>query len=110
MLRIEKDTRIRWLGLLAIVDWLLFLVVLVLVHYARPEVPYGILRYFDIEVRDTWLAEPKNITLLLLACCSVMSICGIIMAKWIKKTMHLAALSQWLLLFLAVSFSLVITF
>lgn len=40
---------------LIIVSWLLFLVSLVMAYYAAPDKDYGVLRYYDIEVRQFWL-------------------------------------------------------
>jgi hypothetical protein len=37
------------------ISWLLFLVALVLSYYAVPEQDYGVLRYYDIEIRQFWL-------------------------------------------------------
>lgn len=40
-----------WLAVLA---WVLFILALLLVHYARPEMDTGLVRYWDIEIRGDW--------------------------------------------------------
>jgi hypothetical protein len=40
---------------ITIVSWLLFLVALIMSYYAVPEKDYGVLRYYDIEIRQFWL-------------------------------------------------------
>ncbi|MBO9490553.1 hypothetical protein J7384_09270 [Endozoicomonas sp. G2_1] len=45
---------------LAIFGWCLFIVAMVISHYAAPEENYGLLRYHNIEVRDTWLMPLTN--------------------------------------------------
>lgn len=40
---------------ITLVSWLLFLVALVISYYAVPEKEYGVLRYYDIEIRQFWL-------------------------------------------------------
>ncbi len=36
-------------------SWAVFLVALVMSYYAVPEKDYGVLRYYDIEIRQFWL-------------------------------------------------------
>ena len=40
---------------LALVSWLLFIVALVMSYYAAPDKDYGVLRYYDVEIRQFWL-------------------------------------------------------
>jgi uncharacterized membrane protein len=40
---------------LALLSWLLFLIALVMSYYAAPDKDYGVLRYYDIEIRRFWL-------------------------------------------------------
>ncbi|AAZ26574.1 hypothetical protein [Colwellia psychrerythraea] len=40
---------------LVILSWLLFIVALVMSYYAAPDKDYGVLRYYDIEIRQFWL-------------------------------------------------------
>ncbi len=40
---------------ITILSWLLFLVALIMSYYAVPEKDYGVLRYYDIEIRQFWL-------------------------------------------------------
>ena len=41
--------------ILVIISWLLFLVALIMSYYAAPDKDYGVLRYYDIEIRQFWL-------------------------------------------------------
>jgi hypothetical protein len=36
-------------------SWLLFLFALVMSYYAAPESNYGVLRYYDVDIRQFWL-------------------------------------------------------
>ncbi|WP_231731530.1 hypothetical protein [Colwellia sp. TT2012] len=40
---------------LALFSWIFFLVALIMSYYAAPDQYYGILRYYDIEIRQFWL-------------------------------------------------------
>ncbi len=42
-------------GLFALSAWLLFLFALVMSYYAAPESNYGIVKYYNIDVRQFWL-------------------------------------------------------
>ncbi|QFU04985.1 hypothetical protein FIU82_08145 [Pseudoalteromonas sp. THAF3] len=108
MLRGDKPGPFRLVAWCAGVGWVLFVGVLVLIHYARPDVDYGILRYFDVPIREHWLLKPKNSALIMLMLCGLCCVCGIIRARNINKMMHLAALSLIALAFLCVSFTLAI--
>ena len=41
----------KWLALSA---WLIFAVALVLSHYASPELNTGLVRYWELDIRDYW--------------------------------------------------------
>ena len=70
---------IRWLTLLC---WLVFLAALVAFHYARPEIEYGLIRYFDLSVRSTWLGTPRDVLILLLYVCSGLSLVTIFLNRF----------------------------
>ena len=40
---------------LVLLSWLLFIVALVMSYYAAPDKDFGVLRYYDIEIRQFWL-------------------------------------------------------
>ncbi|GGA69337.1 hypothetical protein GCM10011369_08740 [Neiella marina] len=48
------DWRVRTLRGLAILAWLLFIISLLLFHFARPEMDSGIARYYELEIRQFW--------------------------------------------------------
>lgn len=63
-----------WLAVLA---WLVFLLAIILVHYARPEMDTGLVRYFGLDLRDTWrpvLTQYLQGLLWLTACLSAISL------------------------------------
>ena len=63
---------LAWSTLLA---WLLFLIALVLFHYARPEIEIGLMRYFNLPLGSEWLFELKSLFLYTLwACCGLTAI------------------------------------
>ncbi|MCH8538014.1 MAG: hypothetical protein LAT66_09620 [Alkalimonas sp.] len=44
----------RLFSWLAILAWLVFIVAIVLVHYARPELDTGLVRYWELDIRQDW--------------------------------------------------------
>ena len=48
------DLVCRSFSWLAIIGWVLFIIGLVIAHYARPEMDTGLVRYWDIEIRTDW--------------------------------------------------------
>ena len=40
---------------LIIISWITFLIALTVSYYAAPDKDYGVLRYYDIEIRQFWL-------------------------------------------------------
>lgn len=40
-----------WMAILA---WLVFIVAIVLIHYARPELDTGLVRYWQLDIRQDW--------------------------------------------------------
>lgn len=52
--------RLDWLSKMLVTmtvgGWSLYIILLVLFHYGRPEQDFGYLRYQDIAVRSEWLA------------------------------------------------------
>jgi len=40
---------------LAVASWLIFLIALVMSYYAAPDKDYGLLRYYNVEIRQLWL-------------------------------------------------------
>lgn len=54
----KRQTPDKWFyakGLFALSAWLLFLFALVMSYYAAPESNYGIIKYYNIDVRQFWL-------------------------------------------------------
>jgi len=66
---------------LNILSWVVFIAALILFHYARPEIEYGIVRYFGLSVREAWLSYPKNLLLILLYICAGLSFLGMLIGR-----------------------------
>lgn len=55
--RSGPDLLCRAFAWLAIIAWFLFVLALVVAHYARPEMDTGLVRYWGIDIRTDW--RPK---------------------------------------------------
>lgn len=106
MLRGDRAGPFILVGWCAALGWSLFVLVLIMIHYGRPEQDFGLWRYLGVQTRDFWLLSAKNSALMLLGLCSLCAVCGIIRARKINKMMHLAPLSLIALVFLCISFTL----
>ncbi len=54
----RRDSLDFWIytkAAITLTSWAVFLVALVISYYAVPEKDYGVLRYYDIEIRQFWL-------------------------------------------------------
>ncbi|MGP7734135.1 hypothetical protein [Oceanimonas smirnovii] len=58
MAKRSKDRLGALLAALTAGGWTLYILLLVLFHYARPEQQYGYMRYLEVEVRTGWLTLP----------------------------------------------------
>ncbi|WP_199611629.1 hypothetical protein [Flocculibacter collagenilyticus] len=65
------NTALNWLSLLS---WAVFVAALIVFHYARPELEYGLLKYWGISVREHWVLSLKDILFGLLVVCSCLSL------------------------------------
>lgn len=72
---------------LSVFSWGVFILSLILFHYARPEMEFGIMRYFAIEARDYWLAKPKNMVTVLLLLSTLISAI-VIFLKQLRAKRH----------------------
>jgi hypothetical protein len=53
--RISHDFWFYLSQALTLLSWVLFIFALVMSFYAAPEKSYGVVRYYDIEIRQFWL-------------------------------------------------------
>lgn len=53
--RRKRDVWYKVTKILTLISWVFFILALFVSHYAAPENDYGILRYYDIEIRETWI-------------------------------------------------------
>lgn len=44
----------RLFGWLAVLAWLVFIAAIIVVHYARPELETGLIRYWELDIRQDW--------------------------------------------------------
>lgn len=72
------DWRIRLLRFSALASWLLYIVCLVLFHYARPEFNSGIARYHGLRVRNYWDPTYSDLLLYLIWVCSALSLLSLV--------------------------------
>ncbi|MFY8349493.1 hypothetical protein AAEU29_03010 [Pseudoalteromonas sp. SSM20] len=71
--RKNKSVRQFVIHALSITAWFFFILALIMFHYARPELEYGVIRYFGMEYRDHWLVTPRNLLILFLILTGIMS-------------------------------------
>ncbi|MDX3774240.1 hypothetical protein QE250_08955 [Chromatiaceae bacterium AAb-1] len=79
---------LRWL---TIVAWLVFIVCMILTHYARPEMDTGLVRYWDLEIRAEWHPQLTRLLIYLLWLCLGLSLLslGINRLRLRRRTDHL---------------------
>lgn len=58
--RKSPDILVNLARILVVLSWLTFIVALIVSFYAAPEEEYGLLRFHEIEVRQTWLMPLTN--------------------------------------------------
>ncbi|WP_088328645.1 hypothetical protein [Lacimicrobium sp. SS2-24] len=69
----KQDALYRTLTVGVILGWCLFVVAMLVFHYARPELSPGFFDYKNVESRDVWDAPMTLILLLLLTSCFLLS-------------------------------------
>ncbi|MBU2870561.1 hypothetical protein [Colwellia sp. E2M01] len=67
---------------LTIISWVMFLMALVMAYYAAPDTEYGVLRYYDIEVRQFWLTPLTGYLYILLWLSALGSYCALLVDKY----------------------------
>ena len=81
----EVNKRLRLLKGLSIAAWASFGIALLIFHYARPELNYGILRYAGITIRDTWLSDYKLYFIMMLIVCCLLSLASVFINRQIMR-------------------------
>ena len=74
----KKDTLYRVLSIGVILGWCLFVIAMLVFHYARPEISPGFFDYKNVNSRDFWDAPMTLILLLLLGGCFLLSVAALI--------------------------------
>jgi len=67
---------------LAVASWLTFLFALVMSYYAAPETNYGVVRYYDLEIRQFWLTPLTGYLYILLWFSALGSYLSMIIGKY----------------------------
>lgn len=94
--------RVQILAILSIVGWSCLIGALILFHYGRPELEYGILNYFGFTVRKVWLVEFKFWYFVLLTCCCLTSLLSMFVNRnRVKHHRHRVRYNTVLLLLIA---------
>ncbi len=63
-------------------SWLAFLVALVMSYYIAPETDYGVLRYYNIEIRQFWLTPLTGYLYILLWLSALGSYVALLIVKY----------------------------
>ncbi|PAJ73652.1 hypothetical protein CJF42_14645 [Pseudoalteromonas sp. NBT06-2] len=104
----KPDLLLKFVFGLNILSWFIFIAALVMFHFARPEIEYGIVRYFGLSVRKAWLSNPKDILLFLLYTCSFISILAMVIGRVRNRRRHDAQrYNLFMLLLVCIGFILV---
>ncbi|MFM2483582.1 hypothetical protein [Celerinatantimonas yamalensis] len=69
----------RWLSLLTIICWFIFLGALIIFHYARPQIDYGYLEFKGIDIRAHWDATYLPWYLRLLWLCIIVTLVDLLL-------------------------------
>ncbi|RHW77144.1 hypothetical protein [Colwellia sp. RSH04] len=69
-------------SILAVISWLVFLFALVMSYYAAPETNYGVVRYYDLEIRQFWLTPLTGYLYILLWLSALGSYLSMIVGKY----------------------------
>jgi len=80
--RKEVDFWVKIARTLTIVAWSLFIVALIVSHYAAPETDFGLVRYHDLEVRKFWIKPLTNYLYITLWCAALISYISIIVNRF----------------------------
>ena len=80
--RKSKDFWILAKNVVSFGSWLAFLVALVMSYYIAPETDYGVLRYYNIEIRQFWLTPLTGYLYILLWLSALGSYVALLIVKY----------------------------
>lgn len=75
----KKDALYRVVVGLNILAWVVLIMAIILLHYARPDFITGVQNYWGIEGRETWSRELVNELLTLLQICLLVTIVTLVL-------------------------------
>ncbi|PCI57855.1 MAG: hypothetical protein COB45_02180 [Gammaproteobacteria bacterium] len=73
---------------LALLSWILFILALVVSFYAAPEKDYGVLRYYDIEIRQFWLTPLTGYLYLIIWSSAAASYASMLVEKYRSRRLN----------------------
>jgi hypothetical protein len=80
-----KNYLVKAINVFTVLSWVVFFLAIVISHYGRPETSNIIIRFHDIQIRDYWIPHLKVWLLILLGCCTTVSVVSLIANQLRKK-------------------------
>ncbi len=100
---------IKTFRFLSLLGWVLFILSLVISFYATPEKSYGLLRYHNIQVRDSWMSPLTDYLYILLWGTAAFSLVSIILSHFrVRRATDDKYYNFWLLLVICVTWAVYI--
>ncbi|AWL11807.1 hypothetical protein HMF8227_01329 [Saliniradius amylolyticus] len=102
-----RDPVLKLLIVLSILGWSVFVLALVLFHYARPELITGLITYWKLQVREHWLESYSVYLIITVVLTFIISAAGtVIRRKRIRRRGDAIWLNLPVLLVISVMFIL----
>ena len=96
---------------LSIIAWILFIIAMVVSHYAAPEQNYGVVRFYRLDVPRVWQKPMTGYLYTILSFCALMSfVCIIINHFRSRRTQDLAFYNLFLLLTITIAWVIYLIF
>ncbi len=80
--RKSSDFWIYAKNIITLSSWIVFLIALIMSYYIAPETNYGVVRYYDIEIRKFWLTPLTGYLYILLWFSAVGSYIALLVDKY----------------------------
>lgn len=77
----QNDIFFRTIIGVNVFGWVVFLAALVVFHYARPEIAYGMQEFWGVEGRREWSESLSLYLMILLVCCMLLSLVVLILKR-----------------------------
>lgn len=73
---------------LNVVAWVIFVICLIIFHYARPELVSGVQDYWGVSGREDWSYTLSFYLIVLLFICTFMNLCVMVMRRYRTRRKH----------------------